>query len=559
MQQIIVKILIALVLLLVPQVAVSAPTCVGTTCTAESAANTSGSYHVQAAVDACKSSGSCTTVVIPAGTVTWDTVVTVNPTDKGMAIRGQSRTSPSITATGNMHLFDIDLTTGNFELSKMKLVGTRNDSDGDIAIDGSWDQLRIHEIDWTSSSGRGVRIGMALDGRMWGGAKNITHQRALIDDINFTSTTNTQFLYIWGRNNYAWLEDDNFGTIEYVILENSTLVWGNTAYGTVLDTEYGARATIRYCNVTNGFTGGHDFSNGRGHRSLEIYNNTFAETTSQDMIALDFTRGGTGLAHHNTFSGYASMNNPMNYRTSYQLFGKYCSETGSDKICLDYAANMTHCVGGTKAGWQCWDSYGCPGGTCPDKSTYAGHLCSTNDDCKDGAGNATACVKWDGSGVGNYPCRDQTGRGKDNPTTGVQALSPLYWWNNTVDGVSNTAFYSAGKTHITENIDYYSDKTTGFNGTAGIGIGLKATMTAIETCTDNVGYWATDERKLYTCSSNVWVEKYRIYTCPHPWTGLSGSCSTAAGRDGYNVGYSKISIGSGSSMTIGSGATATLY
>lgn len=116
-------------ILLLTSPALAAPICEGTTCTAQSAANTSGSYHVQAAVDACIAAEACTTVIIPAGTVTWDKVVVVNPTDKGMTVTGQSRTSPHITATSGTKLFYFNLVTGDSHLTKVKLTGNAADCD----------------------------------------------------------------------------------------------------------------------------------------------------------------------------------------------------------------------------------------------------------------------------------------------------------------------------------------------------------------------------------------------------------------------------------------------
>jgi hypothetical protein len=60
------------------------------------------------------------------------------------------------------------------------------------------------------------------------------------------------------------------------------------------------------------------------------------------------------------------------------------------------------------------------------------------------------------NGVAGWPCRDQMGRVKDDPSTGVQASAPSYWWNNTVKGIPNTIILigSAYSAYIVENEDY---------------------------------------------------------------------------------------------------------
>jgi hypothetical protein len=87
--------------------------------------------------------------------------------------------------------------------------------------------------------------------------------------------------------------------------------------------------------------------------------------------------------------------------------------------------------------------------------------------------------------------------------------------------------------HIAPNRDYYnavsasaqSSPTTPFNGATGMGFGTLANRPT--TCTTGsetadtghggVGYWATDEGRLYRCSAtNTWTLHYTPYTYPHP-------------------------------------------
>ena len=101
----------------------------------------------------------------------------------------------------------------------------------------------------------------------------------------------------------------------------------------------------------------------------------------------------------------------------------------------------------------------------------------------------------DGGGTGNYPCRDQNGRGRDSLATGTQALQPAYFWGNYFNGVQ-TGFYDVAP-YILANRDYCNhDPSTA--------CGTKAAWT------------------------------YTPRACPDIRTGLSGTCDSAKfGVEGY--------------------------
>jgi hypothetical protein len=132
-----------------------------------------------------------------------------------------------------------------------------------------------------------------------------------------------------------------------------------------------------------------------------------------------------------------------------------------------------------------------------------------------------------GESVGNF----------HNVTTGIDgwphnALEPVYVWNNSLNGTMNHSTATvggAGSTSVFENRDYYNFNTSWSPGkalTTGIASGLLAnrptqctpgTDVATNGSGPGVGYWATDEQRLYVCTApNTWSLYYTPYVYPHP-------------------------------------------
>ena len=75
------------------------------------------------------------------------------------------------------------------------------------------------------------------------------------------------------------------------------------------------------------------------------------------------------------------------------------------------------------------------------------------------------------------------------------------------------------KAQIKPDRDYY-EQVAGFDGKSGVGRGPAADRPA--TCTAGVGYFATDEGKLYQCAAGgKWEAHYTPYAYPHP---LQAAC-----------------------------------
>jgi hypothetical protein len=152
----------------------------------------------------------------------------------------------------------------------------------------------------------------------------------------------------------------------------------------------------------------------------------------------------------------------------------------------------------------------------------------------------------DFSGAGSAPRIDYDQYSCDisqKPTTPFfsQHVQNTYVFNNLWNGVNVPMIKgldfcgdaSKNKPYtIRENVDYWNLKT-GFNGTAGIGMGPLGNRPA--TCTIGVGYWATNQSTtnlsgmtgdhapnplsgtFYKCTgTNTWTAYYSPYTYPHP-------------------------------------------
>jgi len=118
--------------------------------------------------------------------------------------------------------------------------------------------------------------------------------------------------------------------------------------------------------------------------------------------------------------------------------------------------------------------------------------------------------------------------------TNVDLLSPVtatngepkrihksYYWGNKNKGtrvsaaILETAYYSnLGRNVPQFNIDCF-DEVASFNGSSGVGVGTLASRPA-SCSTEGVGYWATDQNRLYRWHNGAWEVFYTPYTYPHP-------------------------------------------
>lgn len=94
-----------------------------------------------------------------------------------------------------------------------------------------------------------------------------------------------------------------------------------------------------------------------------------------------------------------------------------------------------------------------------------------------------------------------------------------YYWNNYNKGVLTTmasgSFENNAGCPIAESVNYWMQRTP-FDGKVGMGVGLLSERPS-SGLSVGVGWWATDERKLYRATSaTTWELLYTPYTYPHP-------------------------------------------
>lgn len=370
--------------------------------------------NVQAAHDACADTGD--EVFLNCATATWSSgQVAIT---KAVKFRGISKTGTVLT-TNMADPFAISRTTaGTVRFTGIGFAGAVTNQAVIVANGYNYTLIMDHVDDQHTGT---VPLVMA-------GYQNQYTTETPIVGLIYDITGSAKVLQLYGSH-YSWLEDDNLGSGAGFYLEDLTITRSTTvgAASHIVDVEAGGRLTVRYNTLVNARIATHDSgSTGtRGIRTMEVYGNSFDCTrdTCSSLDPIDM-RGGTGVIFDNTINSVAKWNSDLAGAQVYRAtnsdghtpFGSLCDGT-PEKVCSDFRG---FCSGGTNDGTSCISNTPCTGGgTCQS-------YCTSDAQC-----GARTCVQMDGqSDATGWPCRDQTGRGKDNATTHVQALSPMFVWNN---------------------------------------------------------------------------------------------------------------------------------
>ena len=398
----------------------------------------------------------------------------------------------------------------------------------------------------------------------------------------------------WGNN--SWAQPESYGSQNFIFVENNLFnnagACENEGLAGPYENEGGGRIVIRFNHFTNmddvnaAFTWHGTESNGwpRGARTFEIYRNTIGCGLSDNCYVLG-ARSGTGLMWGNT------VNQPNGTLTNFATFNTYRSwvpeapwgtcDGSSPQDTNDGVVYWSGTIGsasgtgpttitvsGANPGWTT-NQWGpnTPGGMYSvhdvtqnqgsdivanganslQVATFSGTVAGNSNPWVPAAGDsiqilrATACIdQGGGRGAGilftttnQVPLTIAAAN-----TSSAEALSPSYFWSNTITATNPPNPYVTSSTaRVHRNREFYNENmnqaaqtapTSPFDGTTTIGLGHGAIANRPATCTTGVGYWATDQGnwnqgtsggQLYKCTTtNTWSLYYTPYTYPHPVT-----------------------------------------
>ena len=397
------------------------------------------------------------TITLAAGSATWTSNVTISKA--GLRIVGQGIGQTTIAVSGTKTVLTI-------AANSVRITGITF-SGGAVVNISSGSAWRVHHCQFTSN---------AFDTAVFlRGASKTTQPYGLVDHCDFYNTRCLS--QVWPATIASELTGSShftlplgLGTDAAMYVEDSTFL--STVATNAMDENHAGKYVFRHNEVTDYYVEAHSVQGyHRASRSWEIYANQFIQV-SRTMSFPMYLRGGTGVVYDNTITG---------------TWG------------LMLAFDLVRCH------------------TDLNPESYPQGFCDGTSD-------------WDGNTVGmaGYPGRDQIGRAIDDgawPASApypAQTLTPAYIWNSTITYLGGAAVpltaYAAFNSpdYIQADRDFYQDATGTFDGTSGVGRGLRSARPETGLVA-GVGYWATDEATLYVATdATTWAVHYTPYTYPHP-------------------------------------------
>jgi hypothetical protein len=296
----------------------------------------------------------------------------------------------------------------------------------------------------------------------------------LIDNCRLIGKVgNTELIFGRGPTN-AWQSNHTIGTGQNIFVEDCVF----SGEGYLNDANSNARMVLRYNTISGRMkVDGHGLASNspaRGYRHMEVYGNTWTNTTLA-WTAFEL-RGGTFMVFNNQAANNASF-----FLTDYGYLGPWNNFGSQYQTPVNYP--ITDQVGVGK-----------------DPKVAASEPAYL---WNNRAGSAvwTRTIKSVPSGAIDL-YRTQTG---------------------------NPAATFTERDMIKANRDFFAE--AGFDEAAGVSTGTKAQMLASTPTLRNVGWWVTDEGEwnsqngnqadgqLYVWSGTAWELKYRPFSYPHPLRG----------------------------------------
>lgn len=352
---------------------------------ATNTADSASSTDVQTAIN---NAAQGDTVIVPSGTNTWSTPVTISY--KNLTLRGQTNTT---VITRSMASIDdqalaCTLAKTNFVTIDGFVWKTAGQAQSGVVYiaDPTTNvcQFRVTRCKFyisPTTPASGTR-GLYID-RTFG----------LIDHCSFIQTDATatqQGISLDSGGNFHTTNNfhipQSYGDTNTVVIEDCTFPFAQLADG-AFDMYDGMKVVFRNNTVTNTAVGWHGCdSRCRGPRMFEVYNNTFYATASVFLTV--YVRGGAGVVWSNTITGTG--------------FG--------DFLVLTYyranPGNAEHCIGANADGSQNYDGNF-------DASGYPG---------------------LDQPGRGSFPASTPWATQSSYATNEFEALEGVYQWGNSYKG-----------------------------------------------------------------------------------------------------------------------------
>lgn len=538
------------------------------------------------------------TITVPSGSVTWTSMLVW--TNKSITLKGAG-INQTIIDIDNLNgtypcMMDVTLKpTGNTPAGFTRITGftfratqhcgddVPNTPDGMIRIKGDSPNFRFDHNRVESNT---VAGGVVFNG----------YVRGVIDHNFVTSmvaaTLNRKSFVCWHDSwanstlygHASWANPSTVGTVDQLIFEDNTFDRTGAPNGlNAFNDDYaGCRATYRFNTLENSHAATHGTETSehiRALRHIEYYrNHTTTHPTGQDSVVK--YRDGSGMTFDNTTTtNFSSVRFGALATLRREDDGSHPGGWRPWKSCGDQGTTVSVTRSGATATFTMSQNHYVPTGGAfvlvsgANQTEYNGTFFAARVDettftvtvtgtpATPATGTILVRSPFDGNtDTTGYPCLDQVGRGAGQlyvgtgsnmtPTTASnQVAQPLYCWNNSVAGTPLGCSAIYGDDVIIENREFYNLNTS-YNGTAGIGRGLRSARPA--TCTAGTAYWSTDgggnwntsttetyssvpgdDGGLDLCSStNTWTNDWYVPpTYPHALTLVGGDSGGSGGMD----------------------------